>query len=139
MKTLLITLSIIVLITCTYLYRQSNDYVYSYDDMLIEKHQDTLDVLIDCESGWVGDIVNYNDGKKGSHSYGILQFKKATLYSAIKRYNLYPYAKDYEYENFLYDTYAQKLAASYILEFEKNALNNWYNCAKLIKQKNDKL
>ena len=128
MKTLLLTLSCLA-IAIIY-FGGSNDNTYSYDKMLIEKHSGVINALIECESGGVGHAINYNDGKEGSHSYGILQFKKVTLYSAIKRYNLFIYADEYEYENFLYDTYAQRLAASYILEFEKNALNNWYNCSK---------
>ena len=137
MKTLLITL---VLITCTYLYGQSNDYVYSYDDMLLEeqlelinKHQDTLDTLIKCESNYNNQAINKNDGAKGEHSEGILQYKFKTFKEKALKYNVFPYAEEYELENFYRDPYSQKLITAIMLENEDRPLCHWEVCSRSIR------
>lgn len=47
-----------------------------------------IDLLATCESGQIPDRVHLNDGKKGSHSYGWIQFKIDTFNEMGEKYRL---------------------------------------------------
>lgn len=91
------------------------------------KHEQEINALIDCESGGDRMAINYNDGKLGSHSYSILQFKYETFKSYIRKYGWLSQAEDAELMNFIFDSDIQKALADKILD-EPGGHKNWLNC-----------
>ena len=93
-------------------------------DMMIAKHADIIEQLIQCESS-DRDITVKNDD--GSPSYSYLQWKKSTWNYYVEKYDLFFGADGADLENLMHDRWANRLVASFILE-EKNGWKNWYNC-----------
>lgn len=86
-----------------------------------------VEKLIECESGGKNVVILDTNGL---HSYGILQFQKATFISYMKRYALAPRAEQKELENFLQDSEIQRELAYRMLEEDPKNVRHWYNCAK---------
>jgi len=73
-----------------------------------------LTKTIACESGFKKNAVNYNDGGKGKHSVGILQFQKSTFDN---------YSKKMGEELDYYSYHDQIKVASYM--FSKGQQRQW--------------
>lgn len=75
--------------------------------------------VIKCESGFNPNAIHYNDGGKGKHSVGLMQFQKSTFDLWEKKLG-----EDLDY----YSYYDQIKLASFM--WSKNQMNQWTCYAK---------
>ena len=66
------------------------------------RHQQFLDFLVQCESTGNPNAVNPKD-LDGTPSYGLLQFKKGTLYNYLLKYKILPDIERQEVMNVIFD------------------------------------
>lgn len=84
-----------------------------------------LDRLATCESNGKSNAVHLHDGKDGTRSVGLLQFKDSTFINYSKRYKL-----GYKPED-IWDGHKQKEVALHMLKENKNNQLQWYICSKV--------
>lgn len=88
-----------------------------------------LELLIACESGGRIDVVNYDDGAVGLHSYGVLQFQRPT-FEHYWRTLVNPDVDSNDIDNLHRDPEAQKILAEAMITDNPKNLNHWLNCTK---------
>lgn len=91
---------------------------------------DIIEKLALCESSGNPHAIHKNDGKDGTDSVGILQFKLQTFKEQALAFKLFPYAEAAELENIWRDADAQKKVADAMIRKNKANLRHWYICSK---------
>jgi len=102
--------------------------------MMIDKHAETIEKLIACESNGVENAIHKLDGD-GTDSVGVLQFKWKTFSYYSEKFGLFPLADEADMENLWHDKYAQKLVAATMMENEKNWKSHWKICGSKLTNK----
>lgn len=85
-----------------------------------------LDKLAQCESQNREWVVNPDDG--GSPSIGLLQFKLDTFRTQARKYDLFTWTEDAEFENLIQSGDAQRQVAKVMLQANPENWRHWYNC-----------
>lgn len=106
-------------------YNIIKDFQKELDNQIVIER--TLDDLMMCESGGDTDALNENDGKIGSHSYGIFQFKKSTWWEQTRKYGYYQNLEENEIENAIYDRETQRNLTRNMIR--DGGACHWENCA----------
>jgi hypothetical protein len=84
--------------------------------------------LVQCESGGIKTAINHDDGSKGSHSYGLFQWKISSFKHYNDKFKLFD-VEDKEIINIIFDPYVQWVITYEVLK-EKGGWRNWLNCAR---------
>jgi hypothetical protein len=84
-----------------------------------------IETLERCDTGKDGRILDSNN----EYSYSCLCFQEETFIRYSKKFNLFPYAEENEYLNFINDCEIQEKLAYKMISESKENLYHWKNTA----------
>jgi hypothetical protein len=88
-----------------------------------------IEALERCDTGKDGKILDSNN----EYSYSCLCFQEKTFISYSKKFNLFPYAEEGEYLNFINDCEVQEKLATLMINDDIKNLSHWRNTAIKLK------
>jgi len=112
------------------IYLPANETILNKSQDLIDKHSETINALIQCESQGKETAINKNDGKIGVDSINVLQFQYRTFRYYAEKYDLFSELDEADWMNRWNDSYSQKLVAATMIENETNWKSHWKICSK---------